>query len=138
MGRDERSIPDVGPGDVEQPKKPAPAARRNEEWARGASSGRADAGGQEQALTFLQISSRAVGDEKTGLTRRGHPLDPPRLISPEVWDDQVSMSRRHSTSANRRKQRSGRRATASRGGEESLLAFAAWHVTTLYKSLSST
>ena len=92
MGRDERSIPDVGPGDVEQPKKPAPAARRNEEWARGASSGRADAGGQEQALTFLQISSRAVGDEKTGLTRRGHPLDPPRLISPEVWDDQVSKS----------------------------------------------
>ena len=74
MGHDERSIPDVGLGDVEQPRKPPAPARRNEEWARGASSGRADAGGQEQALTFLQISSRAVGDEKTGLTRRGHPL----------------------------------------------------------------
>ena len=90
MDHDERSIPDVGPGDVGQPRKPPAPARRNEEWARGASSGRADAGGQEQALTFLQISSRAVGDEKTGLTRRGHPLDPPRLISPEVWDDQVA------------------------------------------------
>ena len=88
MDHDERSIPDVG-----QPRKPAAPARRNEEWARGASSGRADAGGQEQALTFLQISSRAVGDEKTGLTRRGHPLDPPRLISPEVWDDQVHSPR---------------------------------------------
>ena len=103
MDYDERSIPDVGLGDVGQPRKPAAPARRNEEWARGASSGRADAGGQEQALTFLQISSRAVGDEKTGLTRRGASFDSPRLISPEVWDDQVGGSGRHSRGTNKYK-----------------------------------